>query len=176
MRDWLECAVVTSLEGQWLITAAELYSRTSWSWVLPLCSVFFLNVLNREASARNEMLPWKWREPGKEDDANIQRTLEDDERASAWRPAHPKFNSLAKVATFDRILHLSSWNLPAQVSLPSSFKGWEQEVCRRGGLRVEVAMDLRAPWSVNISELRGLHGAASCKLLDGAPSVITEHS
>ena len=83
---------------------------------------------------------------------------------------------LCTLPTFDRILHLSSWNLPAQVSLPSSFKGWEQEVCRRGGLRVEVAMDLRAPWSVNISELRGLHGAASCKLLDGAPSVITEHS
>lgn len=37
-------------------------------------------------------------------------------------------------------------------------------------------MDLRAPWSVNISELRGLHGAASCKLLDGTPSVITGHS
>lgn len=59
------------------------------------------------------MLPWQWRESGKEGEANRERTLEDAERAPAWHPAHPEFNSLAKVTTVDRInISLPGTSLP----------------------------------------------------------------
>lgn len=45
-----------------------------------------------------------------EEDASVQRKLEEGGATPAWHPAHLKFNSPVDVTTFERVLHPLFWN------------------------------------------------------------------